>query len=160
MSSALRSILGHSSNHLAGCIRRECHCPEQVVAAASAMPVPAQLTLPGITKSVPAARQFVCETLADCPRIDDLALAVTELAGNATRWSAAAEHGYFIVAVRTAPRWARIEVTDPGPAMAPDGIGNGWALEIIAAVTDRAGSTRQPGGGRIAWAEVTWGRNP
>jgi len=108
---------------------------------------------------VPAARRFAREALNGCPRADDLSLAVTELAGNAVAWSAAGHRhgGTFTVRVRTAPRWARIEVTDPGPATArPPAPGNGWGLAIVAAVTDRAGTTGGPGPARTAWAEVTW----
>jgi hypothetical protein len=115
---------------------------------------PWQATLPGEPVSVPAARQFVRDTLAGCPRAEDLALAVTELAGNAVHWSAAGEAGTFTVTVRAAPRWARVEVTDPGPATAPTADSNGWGLGIVAAVTDRHGTG--PGPGRVSWAEVSW----
>jgi len=79
-------------------------------------PAAMQITLSGTPASVPAARRFVREVLCGCPRADDLALAVTELATNAVAWSAAGhgDSGTFTVRVRTAPRWARIEVTDPG----------------------------------------------
>jgi hypothetical protein len=110
----------------------------------------------GLPASVPVARQFVRDTLGGCPRADDLALAVTELASNAVTWSASGEDGTFTVAVRSAPRWARVEVTDPGPARQPTAHGNGWGLRIVAAITDRAGTTHGPGRTRTAWAEVTW----
>ena len=122
-------------------------------------PAAMQITLSGTPASVPAARRFVREVLCGCPRADDLALAVTELATNAVAWSAAGhgDSGTFTVWVRTAPRWARIEVADPGPAVArPAAPGNGWGLAIVAAITDRAGITTGPGPARTAWAEVTW----
>jgi anti-sigma regulatory factor (Ser/Thr protein kinase) len=119
------------------------------------------VTLPGTAASVPAARQFIRRALGACSRADDLAQAVTELAANAVAWSAAGDGGTFTVRLRTAPRWARIEVTDPGPAVlprapSPPAAGNGWGLGIVAAVTDRSGSTTGPGRSRTAWAEVTW----
>jgi len=121
----------------------------------------ATVTLPGTAASVPAARQFIRRALGGCSRADDLAQAVTELAANAVAWSAAGEGGTFTVRLRTAPRWARIEVTDPGPAPLPRAVlppaaGNGWGLNIVTAVTDRSGSTTGPGHSRTAWAEVTW----
>jgi signal transduction histidine kinase len=123
---------------------------------ASMPPAPSRATFPGVPVSVLAARRFVRAALADCPRADDLAQAVTELGSNAVNWSAAGEAGTFMVTVRTAPRWARVEVTDPGPATAPTAESNGWGLGIIAAVTDRHGTERGPGLGRTSWAEATW----
>jgi anti-sigma regulatory factor (Ser/Thr protein kinase) len=124
-------------------------------------PPAATVTLPGTAASVPAARQFIRRALGGCSRADDLAQAVTELAANAVAWSAAGEGGSFTVRLRTAPRWARIEVTDPGPALMlrpplRPAAGNGWGLGIVTAVTDRSGSTSGPGRSRTAWAEVTW----
>jgi Histidine kinase-like ATPase domain len=125
-----------------------------------APPPAAAVTLPGTAASVPAARQFIRRALTGCSRADDLAQAVTELAANAVAWSAAGEGGTFTVRLRTAPRWARIEVTDPGPALLPrapvPAAGNGWGLGIVTAVTDRSGSATGPGRSRTAWAEVTW----
>jgi hypothetical protein len=115
-----------------------------------------QATLPGVPVAVPAARRFVRDALPGCPRADDLAQAVTELASNAVHWSAAGEAGTFTVTVRTAPRWARVEVTDPGPAAAPTARGRGWGLPIVAAVTDRHGTRCGPGPARTSWAEATW----
>jgi hypothetical protein len=71
-------------------------------------------------------------------------------------WSAAGEGGTFTVTVRTASRWVRVEVTDPGPATAPGGESNGWGLDIVRAITDRAGDSHGPGTSHTAWAEVTW----
>jgi anti-sigma regulatory factor (Ser/Thr protein kinase) len=117
---------------------------------------PWRATLPGVPVSVQAARRFVRDTLSGCPRADDLALAVTELASNAINWSAAGETGTFTVTVRIAPRWARVEVTDPGPATTPTAESNGWGLGIIAAVTDRHGTEHGPGPARTSWTEATW----
>jgi histidine kinase-like protein len=124
-------------------------------AAPPASPTARHLTLPGVLESVPLARQFVRAALADCPRAEDLALATTELASNAVRHSAAGQDGMFTVTVRTAPRWARVEVTDPGPATGPPNPGNGWGLSIVAAVTDRRGTSHGPGPAHTPWAEAT-----
>jgi anti-sigma regulatory factor (Ser/Thr protein kinase) len=126
-----------------------------------APPPAAAVTLPGTAASVPAARQFIRRALAGCPRAEDLAQAVTELAANAVTWSAASHGGTFTLRLRTAPRWARIEVTDPGPAPPPPAplppaASNGWGLGIVTAVTDRSGTATGPGRSRTAWAEVTW----
>jgi hypothetical protein len=125
-------------------------------AAAPAGPTACQTTLPGVPESVPLARRFVRAALTDCPRADDLALATTELGSNAVRHSAAGPDGTFTVTVRTAPRWARVEVTDPGPATRPAAPGNGWGLGIVDAVTDRRGTSHGPGPARTSWAEATW----
>jgi anti-sigma regulatory factor (Ser/Thr protein kinase) len=123
--------------------------------ASAASPGPSRTTLPGTLASVSAARRFVLDALGDCPRAHDLAQAVTELAANAVHWSAAGEAGTFTVTVRTAPRWAHVEVTDPGPAAAPTARGHGWGLGIVAAVTDQHGTRHGPGPGRTSWATVS-----
>lgn len=119
-----------------------------------------QITLPGDRVCVSAARRFVRDNLSNCPRADDLAQAATELAANSVAWSAAREKGTFTVTVRTATRWARIEVTDPGPATRPQPDpqpeSNGWGLGIVAMVTDQCGTSYGPGPIRTAWAEATW----
>jgi two-component sensor histidine kinase len=94
--------------------------------------------------------------LPDCPRIEDLLLAVSELASNSVIHSASGQGGTFMVRVRTAPRWARAEIADQGPAETPPQSHHGWGLAIVAGVTDRSGADIQPNGHRIAWAEVTW----
>jgi serine/threonine-protein kinase RsbW len=124
--------------------------------AASARRPMAQTTLPGVPESVSLARRFVRAALPGCPRVEDLALAATELASNAVRWSAAGQGGTFTVTVRTAPRWARVEVTDPGPAARPAAAGNGWGLGIVVAVTDRHDTRHGPGAARTSWAEASW----
>ena len=52
------------------------------------------------------------EALTGCPRTDDLVLAVSELASNAVIHSASGQGGTFTIRLRTAPRWARVEITD------------------------------------------------
>src|SRR5258708_6561175 len=60
----------------------------QRLTACTTAPAAAWLTLPGIPASVRSARSFVRDTLAGCPRAEDLVLAVSELATNALDWSA------------------------------------------------------------------------
>jgi hypothetical protein len=60
------------------------------------------------------------------------------------------------VRLRTGPSWARIEVTDEGPAVGPPASSNGWGLAIVAGITDRSAAVIQPDGCRTAWTEVTW----
>ena len=84
-------------------------------------------TLPGTPASVAIARRLVREALPGCPRADDLILAVSELASNAIVHSASGQGGTVRVRVRTAPRWARAEVTDDGRAAAGmTSPRNGW----------------------------------
>lgn len=114
-------------------------------------------TLPGTPAAVAIARQLAREALTSCPRADDLVLAVSELASNAVIHSASGQGGTFAIRVRTAPRWARVEVSDPGPAVnRPPIARNGWGLAIAANVTDRTSATIKPDGSRVAWAEATW----
>jgi hypothetical protein len=114
------------------------------------------VTLPGAPASVPMARRLLREAMSDCPRADDLTLAVTELTTNAVLHSVSGHGGSFTVRLRTAPRWARLEVSDDGPAEGQPSASNGWGLRIVASVTDRASTVIQPDGCRTAWCEVTW----
>lgn len=127
-----------------------------IVATRTNARVPAEVGLPGVAASVPAARRFVAEALSGCPRADDLILVASELASNVVSHSASGEGGAFTLRVRIALRWARVEVSDSGPALLPVTASNGWGLAIVAAVTDRAGATIAADGRRTAWAEVTW----
>jgi anti-sigma regulatory factor (Ser/Thr protein kinase) len=110
----------------------------------------------GVRESAGAARRLVAGTLAGCPRVDDLVTAVSELATNAILHSASGEGGAFTVTIRTAPRWARVEVTDAGPPARPGGVSNGRGLVVVRGVADRAGHSIAPDGARTGWAEVTW----
>jgi anti-sigma regulatory factor (Ser/Thr protein kinase) len=125
-----------------------------LVAAASPLTITA--TLPGTPASVPIARRLVRDALPGCPRADDLMLAVTELTTNTVVHSASGQGGAFTVRLRTRPGWARIEVTDNGPAAGRPIPRNGWGLAIVADITDRAAAVTQPDGSRTACAEVTW----
>jgi anti-sigma regulatory factor (Ser/Thr protein kinase) len=126
----------------------------RVVAASTKADV--SIVLRGIPANVAKARRFTAAALADCPRTDDLVLAVSEMATNAIAWSASGCGGTFTVRVRTASRWARIEVADEGPAPVPAASGNGFGLGLVASVTDRTGHSIGVDGSRNAWAEVTW----
>jgi anti-sigma regulatory factor (Ser/Thr protein kinase) len=125
-----------------------------MVVAASPLTVTA--TLPGTPSSVSIARRLIREALPGCPRGDDLMLAVTELATNGITHSASGQGGSFTVRLRTGPCWARIEVTDDGPADGQPSTSNGWGLAIVADITDRAAAVVQPDGSRTAWVEVSW----
>lgn len=115
-----------------------------------------EVTLPGMPRYVSVARRLVREALPACPRIDDLMAAATELITNAITHSASGQNGTFTVQVRTAPRWARLEVADEGPKKGPPSASNGWGLTIVKGVTDRAAAVIRPDGKRVAWCEVTW----
>lgn len=117
---------------------------------------PTEITLPGLPASVSIARRLAREALPGCPRADDLVLAVSELATNAIAWSASGRGGFITVRVRTAPGWARAEVTDEGPGQGAPGSGNGWGLLIVRGTADRSGSVTDPDGCRTAWAEARW----
>jgi two-component sensor histidine kinase len=73
-----------------------------------------------------------------------LMLAVTELATNSIAHSASGQGGSFTVRLRSGPGWARIEVTDGGPAAGEPVPGNGWGLAIVTGVTGRAASVIHP----------------
>jgi anti-sigma regulatory factor (Ser/Thr protein kinase) len=113
-------------------------------------------TLSGTPAAVAIARRLTREALTGCPRADDLVLAVSELASNAVIHSASGQGGTFALRVRTAPRWARVEITDLGPYASPAAARHGWGLAIVADITDRTGATITSDGSRVAWAEATW----
>ena len=115
-----------------------------------------EASLPGIPASVPAARRFVSRALPECPRAADLMLAASEFATNAVAWSASGCGGSFVIRVRQAGRWARVEVSDAGPAPVPAASSHGWGLALVAATCDRTGANIGDDGSRTAWAEVTW----
>jgi anti-sigma regulatory factor (Ser/Thr protein kinase) len=112
---------------------------------------------PGSPSSVPSARRFVRDALGDCPRADDLILAASELTANAVLWSASGCGGHYIVRLRRAPRWARVEVIDQGePPIPAVASGNGHGLMLVRGVTDRSGYSLDTSGQRTSWCEVTW----
>ena len=118
------------------------------------------VTLPGTPRSVDVARQLTRSALPGSPRIGDLLLAVSELSTNAIAHSASGQDGTFTVRIRTRAGWARVEITDQGPAVNLPQTHNGWGLIIVTGVTDRSGAVIRANGDRAAWAEVTWPARP
>ena len=119
------------------------------------------ITFPGIPAIVPAARRFVRGILEGAPRDDDAELIAAELISNAIRHTPAGSgDGEFTVTIRTAPGWARIEVSDPGtgqwyPTGADDEAEYGRGLAIVGALADKFGHDAGTDG-QTVWAEVTW----
>ena len=120
------------------------------------------VTFPGLPAIVPSARRFVRGILAGSPRADDMELITAELASNAILHTPSGDSGgEFTLTVRTAPGWARVEVSDSGAGewnaprdgSADDEYGRG--LAIIAALADKLGHDIRVGG-QTVWAEVTW----
>ncbi|WP_327317045.1 ATP-binding protein [Streptomyces sp. NBC_01235] len=110
-------------------------------------------------RSVPAARRYVCETLAgwglaESPRADDVLLCVSELVTNALL------HGVppgrqFLLFLRYDGRVLRLEVHDSGPGV-PRIVGErdegGRGLVLVAALSDRWG-VRERELGKVVWCE-------
>lgn len=119
-------------------------------------PLSITATLPGMPSSVPVARRLVRDAVPGCPRADDLVVAVSELVTNAIVHSRSGRGGSFTMQVRTAPDWARVEITDEGPAPGGTSKRNGWGLEIVSGVTDKSAAVIHADGCRTAWCEVTW----
>jgi anti-sigma regulatory factor (Ser/Thr protein kinase) len=120
------------------------------------------ITFPGLPAIVPSARRFVRGILAGSPRADDMELIAAELASNAILHTpSGSSGGEFTLTVRTAPGWARVEVSDSGTGewSAPrDGSADdeyGRGLAIIAAVADKLGHDIRADG-QTVWAEVAW----
>ncbi|MFI7632447.1 ATP-binding protein [Microbispora rosea] len=118
------------------------------------------LALPGLPESVSAARSFATGCLpADCPRADDVALVVSELATNAVLHSASgAPGGTFVVLVDVEPDAIAVAVADQGPALVPAmrplGEG-GHGLELVAELADAYEVTTTQTG-RTAWVRLDW----
>ncbi len=134
-------------------------------------------TFRGVPASVPEARRFVAELLADSPAREVLMTCVSELCANAITHTASGQGGVFIVEVEL-PRdgVARIAVTDDGgpslpvvrsmdllaadplaaDLMAADLMAEGGrGLALVAACTSRWGYA-QAGPGLTVWAEACW----
>lgn len=124
--------------------------------------MPETLTLPGLPSMVPLARRAVRALAGDSPRLRDIELVVDELAANAVLHSAAGQGGGFGLMVDTAPGWARIEVSDPGPAPAAaqrDAEGHDeyrQGLVIVAEFSDKWGQDKDADGRSVRWAEFRW----
>ncbi len=119
------------------------------------------ITFPGIPAIVPAARRFVRGILEGSPSYADAELIAGELISNAIRHAPAGrDGGEFTVTIRTAPGWARIEVSDPGtgqwhPLGTDDEAEYGRGLAIVGALADKFGHDAGTDG-QTVWAEVTW----
>ena len=106
-------------------------------------------------------RSVITDTLAACPRVDDVVLIGCEYATNAIRHSPSGlPGGVFTMLIWMRPQWLRLEIIDSGtgdwvdaPALAepaPDDE-NGRGLIVVAALADACGNS-----GCRAWAEIAW----
>lgn len=109
----------------------------------------------GEAAHVPAARTWTLACLpVTCPRVDDVALVVTELATNAVLHSASALPGAtFTVRVEQLRCGAvEVTVTDAGaplvPARRPDADEYGRGLAIVRELAEGVTVTAAPAGGR------------
>ncbi|MFC9848510.1 ATP-binding protein [Streptomyces sp. NPDC060223] len=110
-------------------------------------------------RSVPAARRFTCEALADwglaqADRTDDVLLCVSELATNALVHGVPPGRG-FQLCLRYEGDVLRVEVHDGGPGaprIADDADEGGRGLLLVAALSDKWGvAERDPG--KVVWCE-------
>ncbi|MFD4522827.1 ATP-binding protein [Streptomyces sp. NPDC058470] len=118
-------------------------------------------------RSVPAARRFTCEALADwgltqAGCADDVLLCVSELATNALVHGVPPGRGFQLY-LRYEGGVLRVEVHDSGPgapriADGADGADEGGrGLLLVAALSDKWGvAERDPG--KVVWCE--WGTAP
>lgn len=112
--------------------------------------------MPGEAVSVLRARRFVCVHLVEHRLwylVDDVRLAVSELAANAVRHA----HSPFTVSLGRADRAVFLSVQDgsPGaPALLAPGLSDtaGRGMSIVDLVSDDWGVTPAPGGGKSVWA--------
>ena len=117
----------------------------------------------GHPRSVGDARRHVLgvgERFVDETRLPDLGLVISEVVSNAIRHSADA--GAVMVAVTPKDDYLCVQVTDPGPglaprprAIAPDEDG-GWGFFLIEHMTRRWGLTREDSHTRV-WFEFDFG---
>jgi anti-sigma regulatory factor (Ser/Thr protein kinase) len=113
-------------------------------------------------RSIPAARQFARQTLADwgfAERSDDVLVCVSELATNALLHGVPPGRGFLLLLKREYEDRLRVEVHDSGdghPAMNQQGgqaeAGRGlWLVDALADTWDVG--ARDPG--KIVWCEFT-----
>jgi anti-sigma regulatory factor (Ser/Thr protein kinase) len=117
-----------------------------------------ELTLPGVTASVPAARRFVRKTLVGWGfdrQVDAAALVISELATNAVLHARSA----FTVRLRLDATGAlRLEVLDasqraPRPRSYSNGSTTGRGLAIVEDLVSTWGVEGLPSG-KVVWAEL------
>ena len=120
------------------------------------------IDLPCTAAQVATARRFVAGLLADSPREDDAVLLVSELAGNAVRYSPARFGGHFTLRVQHKAGWTRIEVSSQGAepwepefAASDDDAESGRGLSIVFFLSDRMGHLWD-GERDTVWAELDW----
>ncbi|ACZ92014.1 ATP-binding protein [Streptosporangium roseum] len=120
-----------------------------------------QQAFPGLPEQVSAARAWAVSCLpADCPRVDDVALVVSELVTNAIVHSTSGLPGGTIaVRVELQAGAVAISVVDAGPRPVParrQPGESGWGLaDIVAALADAYEATTTPAG-RCAWCRLDW----
>mgnify|MGYP001086479213 CR=1 FL=1 len=114
-------------------------------------------TFPGAAASVREASRWVVSCLACCPRAEDAATCVSELAGNAVLHSASgAADGTYTVTVRLSATSVSLTVVDQGPVAVPGQVRrpaeeSGRGMGIVCALADayeRRGTT--------AWCRLDW----
>ncbi|WP_179271434.1 ATP-binding protein [Actinomadura meyerae] len=122
------------------------------------------VTLPGVRRSVGAARNFVRDAADGLPAVDDLVLVVSELVANAITHTASGLAGGQVTVVLTAGGGlVRLEVADDGAGgdrphvrdSAPrvrDEAETGRGMRIVAALSARWGF-RADGPRTVVWAE-------
>lgn len=124
---------------------------------------PSEFTIDCDPSTVRYARSSVRAVLSGTPIADDAALIVSELATNATLWSASAAPGGTIrvVVSRPADHIARIEVYDAGPQV-PERVDRdaaedyGRGLKIVGEYSSRMGHETLDDGREVWWAELEW----
>lgn len=112
---------------------------------------------PAVRTSVPSARRFVSERIADVPSeiSEAAALIASELASNSVRHAASA----FEIRVELLPDRIHIEVEDDGggepivQSPAPTDT-SGRGLQIVAALADEWGVIPKPESGKTVWVSI------
>lgn len=119
-----------------------------------------ELIMPGLPESAGTAREWAARALGDCPVLDDLLLALSELVGNSAVHSRSAA-GAGEITVRlivAAGAWLRAEVRDCGPQ--PDGAKarpvdpdeHGRGIPVVNGVTALSGAD----GAGLRWFVLSW----
>lgn len=132
--------------------------------------MPEIATFPGTARWVRVARATVPILVGASPRLDDIALVVSEFATNAVVHSRSGRGGEFQLGIDRKPGWARVELMDEGPTGDPpprmllpllegpeddEVADHGNGLRLVARAADRWGHDSQPDAGTW-WAEFAW----
>lgn len=132
--------------------------------------MPEIATFPGTAVWVRVARAAVPILVGASPRLEDIALVVSEFATNAILHSRSGDAGEFQLGIDRKPGWARVELMDEGPTGEPpprmllppvgglddsELADHGRGLLLVAAAADRWGHDSQPDAGTW-WAEFAW----